>query len=182
MSWLAGLLIPCLGQDSPEGQTKIRESEISMIAKVEAINHETRKVTLRGPEGNTVTFKVDKSVKNLDQVNAGDQIVVHYYESVAVEVIQPGSEKSGQERVVESSEPGEKPAGASLEKTTVVATVEAINRMTPSITLKDSAGKVHTIKVRHPERLKLVKIGDTLKITFWEAVAMAVEPAPKSAR
>ena len=60
--------------------------------------------------------------------------------------------------------------------------VERIDYEAPSITLKDSAGNLTTVRVRHPERLKLVKVGDTLKITYQEALAVAVEPPAKTAK
>jgi hypothetical protein len=155
---------------------------ISTSATVDALDLETRMITVRGPQGNTFKFKVDDSVKNLDQVKVGDKITVHYYQSLAVQVIKMANAESGQETVMETAEPGEKPAGAAGKQTTIVATVEAIDRMAPSVTLKDTDGNVMTVSVRHPERLKMIKIGDTLKITYREAVAVAVEPPSKSAR
>ena len=111
---------------------------------------------------------------------AGDRITVDYYQSLAMEVVKVGTAQSGQESVVDTAEPGEKPAIATAKKTTIVATIEAIDRAAPSITLKDSKGNVTKVKVRHPERLKLVKVGDTLKITYREAIAVAVEPAKEA--
>jgi hypothetical protein len=153
---------------------------VSTIATVVAIDHKSREVTIKAPHGDTFTFHAGDSVKNLDQVKVGDRIVVDYYESLAIQVVKPGPAGSGQETVVEKAEPGETPAGAAAEKTTFVATVESIDRAAPSITLATSDGKVATFRVRHPERLNLVKVGDTLRITFKEAVAVAVEPAAKS--
>jgi len=184
------LLVTGFGQDPSEPKKNSEEpkrvedvSLTSARATVEAIDHKKRKVTVRGPEGDLSTFKVGDSVKRLEEVKVGDQITVDYYQSLAVEVLKVGTAaESGQETLVDSSEPGEAPAQASATKTTVVATVEAIDRMAPSITLKDTKGKVTKVKVRHPERLKLVKVGDTLKITYLEALAIAVEPASKEAR
>jgi hypothetical protein len=181
------LLVSSFRQDPPESQQpsepqkKVEESAlISTHATVEAIDHKTRVVTVKGPEGNTSTFRVDDSVKNLDQVKVGDRITVDYYQSLAMEVVKVGTAQSGQESVVDTAEPGEKPAIATAKKTTIVATIEAIDRAAPSITLKDSKGNVTKVKVRHPERLKLVKVGDTLKITYREAIAVAVEPAKEA--
>ena len=182
------LLVSCFGQDPSEPQQpseqpkKVEDSRlVSTRATVEAIDYKTRKVTLRGPEGNTTSFKVDDSVKNLDQVKVGDQVTVDYYQSLAIQVVKMGTSESGQESVVERAEPGEKPAIAGAKQTTVMATVEAIDYSAPSITLKDKSGTLTKVKVRHPERLKLVKVGDTLKITFLEAVAIAVQPPAKEA-
>jgi hypothetical protein len=166
-----------------EPQKQVEDSWlVSTSATVEAIDHKTRMVTIRGPQGNTSTFKVGDSVKNLDQVKVGDRVTVDYYQSLAVQVIKVGSAESSEEQVVESAAPGEEPGMAAAKKVTVVATVEAIDHAAPSITLKDEKGNVTTVKVRHPERLKLVKVGDTLKITYREAVAVAVEPPPKTAK
>ena len=180
------LLASGFSQESSEHkqeQKKVEESWlVTTTATVESIDHKTRMVTIKGPQGNTSTFKVDDSVKNLDQVKVGDRIIVNYQQSLAIQVVNLGTQKSGQETVVESAEPGEKPGVAAAQKTTIVATVEAIDHSAPSITLKDTKGNVSTVKVRHPERLKLVKVGDTLKITYREAIAVSVEPAPKEAR
>jgi hypothetical protein len=182
------LLVSCFSQDSPQSkqqadeQKRFEESSlISTTATVEAIDYKARTVTVRGPEGNTSTIKCCDSVKRLDEVKAGDRIIVDYYESFAMQVVKMGTAESGKETVVDTSEPGEKPAQTTTTKTTLIATVEAIDRTVPSITLKGQKGNLIRVKVRHPERLKLVRIGDTLKITFLEALAISVQPAPKEA-
>ncbi|RPH50288.1 MAG: hypothetical protein EHM91_02190 [Planctomycetota bacterium] len=170
-------------QDRKEQAPSVRDSRlISSSATVEAIDHKKRMITLRGPQGDKITFRVDDQVKNLPQVKVGDKIVVDYLETIAIQVVKPGESEAEQETVVESAEPGEKPAVAVVEKTSVTATIEKIDRTMPSITLRIPDGTLVTLKVRHPERLKLVKIGDELKITFEKAVVVAVEPATKSAR
>ena len=155
---------------------------ISSSATVEAIDQKSRMITLRGPQGDRITFKVDDQVKNLSKVKVGDKVVVDYLETLAIQLVKPGESAEDQETVVQAAEPGEKPAAAEAERMSVTATIEKIDRTMPSITLRTPDGTFVTVKVRHPERLKLVKVGDTLKITYERAVAVAVEPAPKSAR
>src|SRR5512135_1538941 len=46
----------------------------SVTATVEAIDQKTREVTLKGPKGNTITFTAGPEVKNLAQVQKGDQV------------------------------------------------------------------------------------------------------------
>jgi hypothetical protein len=60
-----------------------------VTAKVEAIDPQKRTVTLRGPQGNAVTLKVDEQVQKLDQVKAGDELVVRHTEAVAIAVQKP---------------------------------------------------------------------------------------------
>src|SRR3954465_14808406 len=46
----------------------------SMVATVEALDQEKRMITLRGPNGGRMTFKVGDRVKNLNQVHTGDKV------------------------------------------------------------------------------------------------------------
>lgn len=54
---------------------------------VESINHDSRLVSLRGPEGRVLILTVDESVEGLEQVQAGDVISVEYAESVAMRML-----------------------------------------------------------------------------------------------
>ena len=54
----------------------------TITATVEALDLANRMVTLRGPQGNVVSLRVDESVKNLPQVKVGDQVVANYYVSL----------------------------------------------------------------------------------------------------
>lgn len=167
---------------SREGPAVEESRTISTVATVEELDRQNRTITLRGPSGNDATFEVGEHVKNLDQVKVGDRVVVDYYESLAIQVVKPGSSANGGETVIDSTQPGEKPAKTLAHKSTMIATVEQIDYATPSITLRGSEGNLMTVKVRHPERLKLVKVGDTLRITYQLAIAVSVKPAPNAAR
>jgi hypothetical protein len=45
--------------------------------------------------------------------------------------------------------------------------------------IHESEGKSHTIRVREPEDLRKVHVGDLVDITYSEAVAIAVRPTAK---
>ena len=51
------------------------------------------------------------------------------------------------------------------------------NRAAPSVTFQGPAGNTRTIKVLHPERLEGVNVGDTVELTFTEALALKVVEA-----
>jgi len=150
-----------------------------MTATVEKIDHATRMVTLKGPEGNTVTFQVGPEAHNLDKVNAGDTVNVKYYEAVAWQVMEPGKGKPGMSTtgVVERAPKGAQPGGAVGSKTTILATIMAIDPDGKHVTLKGPQGNIENVAVRHPENLKKVKVGDEVQITYTEAMAISVEPA-----
>ena len=70
-------------------------SLITLNATVTAVNQETREVTLKGADGNELAITVGEEVKNLPQVEVGDQLEVAYYESVNVEVLGPEQAEPG---------------------------------------------------------------------------------------
>jgi len=56
-------------------------------ARVEAIDYNARTVVLMGPQGNLVELAVDERVQRLNEVKAGDIVVVRYTEAVAMKMI-----------------------------------------------------------------------------------------------
>ncbi|MDZ7596853.1 MAG: hypothetical protein U5J82_00785 [Desulfobacterales bacterium] len=163
------------------GEPKVLEENINtMTATVESVDLATRMVTLKGPEGKLVEFKVGEEVKNLPQVKVGDQVVTTYYESIAAQILKPGTDPGvAAQQAVAAAKPGEKPAGAAAQQVTVTATIEAIDENGHYVTLKGPKGKSTAVKVRDPKNLEGVQVGDTVMITYTEALAISVEPAGK---
>jgi translation elongation factor P/translation initiation factor 5A len=62
---------------------------VEVIAKVTAIDYKERTVTLKGPQGNEMTFSVDESVKKFDAVKVGDDLVIRVTEALAIKVDKP---------------------------------------------------------------------------------------------
>ncbi len=58
-----------------------------ITAKVTAIDHKTRVVTLTGPQGNSLTFTAGPDVKRLDEVKKDDTVTVRYTEALLVDVV-----------------------------------------------------------------------------------------------
>src|SRR5687768_2049512 len=56
----------------------------SIEAKVDAVDVKTRRAMVTGPTGKTLSVKVGTDVRNLDQVKAGDYLVVRYFEPLAL--------------------------------------------------------------------------------------------------
>ena len=152
---------------------------VTITATVEALDLASRMVTLKGPKGNTITFKVDDRVKNLPQVKVGDQVAAKYYESVAIQVTKPGRVQAGTAGAAARARPGERPAGLGTSQVAITASIEAIDREMPSVTLKGSDGNVETYKVQDPKNLENVKVGDQVVITYTVAVAISVEEIKK---
>ncbi len=156
---------------------------VTITASVEAIDPETREVTLKGPLGNSVTFTVDKRVKRLNEVKVGDLVQADYYVSVAAEVRAPTPEEQEHPLVVldaaAKAPPGTSPAAGGLRRFKVVTTIEGLDRPTQTVTVKGPRGNYLTARVADPKRLTQVHIGDTIVVTYTEALAVSLEKAPK---
>jgi hypothetical protein len=154
-------------------------STVEVTATVIKIDHKTREVTLKAADGREATFVADPAVKNLDQVNKGDVITATYTEAVAYEV-RKGGTPGAQSTVGAAGAPiGSKPAGVIGQTTTVTVGITAIDAKAPSVTFKGPDGKTQTVKVKSADRLQGVKVGDTVDITYTEAVAVKVDKASK---
>lgn len=148
----------------------------TISATVEAVDHENRLVTLRGPEGNQVTLEVSEEARNLPQVEVGDVVEVEYYESVAIFTREAQGDLEPEAAVAAARTPlGDKPGAAMSETVTVKAVVEAIDYDTRMVTLKGADG---TTTVRHVDdsvkRLNEVKQGDEVVVRYTTAFAITV--------
>jgi Cu/Ag efflux protein CusF len=156
---------------------------VTATASVEAIDLATREVTLLGPLGNTVTFTVDQRVKRLNEVKVGDFVRADYYVSVAAEVRSPTPAEEKNPLVVldaaGKAPPGTSPAAGGLRRFRVVTTIEGLDRPTQTVTVKGPMGRYLTARVADPSRLTQVRIGDTIVITYTEALAISLEKEKK---
>ena len=163
---------------APKGEELV--SAVEVTATVAKIDHKTREVTLKTEEGEEFSFVASDEVTNLAQVKKGDIVTVTYAEALAYEVMKGGQPMAPEMTVAGgAAEPGMKPAGAIARQATVTVLITAIDPSVPSVTFKGPQGNTRTIKVLHPEKLQGVSVGDTVQITYTEALALKVEAKPK---
>ena len=153
-------------------------SQSTMVsAVVEAIDHETRVVTVRKADGEEITFTASTEARNLDQVSVGDILVAEYVETISVKVM----ENEGFEpEVIEAAamartEKGEMPGVAAMAANVTISTVEEINLEANTFKLKGPDGVVNEYVARNPDNLKRSAVGDLVVITVTEAIAITVE-------
>jgi Cu/Ag efflux protein CusF len=164
------------GAATPQGETLV--AAIEATAVVTAIDQKTREVTLKLEDGTETTIVASEDVQNLAQVKPGDVLRVVYAEALAYEVKKGGTTVAPATSIAGgAAELGQKPEGALARQTTATVIITAIDPQVPSVTFKGPAGNTRTIKVQHPEKLVGVSVGDTVELTFTEAVAIRVEAA-----
>ncbi|MEO8603457.1 MAG: hypothetical protein ABI629_12845 [bacterium] len=159
----------------------LQQNSVTVSAKVISIDQKKRTAVLQGPDGDRFTVKVDPSVQNLDKVKAGDSVSATYFESLAYEVKKPGDAVPGVNvsTAGDAAKTNQLPAAAAGRAVTVTSTIVGIDENKGTVTLQPPDGSDPvTVKVRDPSKLKHVKKGDLVEVTYTEAVALGVEPKP----
>lgn len=169
---------PCWAVESTTDKPSISTTQSMMFtAVVEAINYETREVTLRGQDGKSRSIVASDEARNLNQVNVGDVVVIEYMQSMSIEIIAgDGSEPDVRElEYATRSETGEMPAMTAIDALVVSAIVEEINIEANTFKLRGPSGLVKEFVARDPENLKKAAVGDIVVITYTEGIALSVE-------
>jgi len=163
----------------PGKATAVRAVQIS--AQVVSIDKATRTLTLKGPQGNVVDVVAGDEVRNFDQIKVGDFVVVRYAQALTLE-LRKTKGAAGDVTVREETaraKTGERPGAVGARQVTAIANVIAVDPKKSTITLKGPRGNVVVLDVQNPDQFKVVKKGDQVEVTYTEALALSVEPAPK---
>ena len=176
------ILLFCLPALAQQGGGKSAAVQVKATATVTAIDQATRMVTLKTADGKELTTKVSPDVKNLKQVKVGDVVNITYTVALAVRLNPAVAAPSEQVTGVGTAKPGEKPAAVAGDVVTINAKVEAIDLKANTVTFKGPKGNLRTVAVQDPayqEKLKKLKVGDVVEITYAEALAITVEEGKK---
>jgi len=179
---LCAAAAPAIAEHHELDRPSFHASQSVMVnAVVEAINHETREVTLKRSDGEIISFVASEEARNLPQVSVGDIVNAEYVQSVSIEVVanDEGYEpEQGEMAAIARTEAGEMPGVAAIETQVATATVEEINIEANTFKLKGVDGTVNEYVARNPENLKRAKVGDLVIMTVTNAVAIVVEEVP----
>jgi len=169
---------------TPAPVTGRQSAQASVTATVQAIDYNTREVTLKGSLGNVVTFTVDKRVARLNEIKVGDEVTADYYVSIAGEA-RPATEaeKATPIQVLQETAKapaGTEPAAGALRVIRVVCTVEGLDRPTKTLTVAGPRGTLVMVQVADVANLAKLRLGETLIVTYTEALAVSlVKRTPK---
>lgn len=152
----------------------------TVTATVQAVDMANRVITLKGPKGNVFDVSVGDEVKNLPQVEVGDNVVVDYYQALTLELRkgEAGIRGETEEFALFTAEPGVKPGGAGTRQVTVSADVTNVDAENQTVTLKGPKRTV-VLPVEDPAVLTKLEVGDQIQATYVEALAISVSPAPE---
>lgn len=166
--------------DKGDAASAVELSSIS--AKVVALDLATRTITLEGPAGKTLAVEAGNKVRNLDQVKVGDIVTVDYYDGLLAQLNAPGAptdEVAMMDAAVRAAK-GDRPGGGVASSVTATVTIEFIDNFRHVVQFKGPTGQTTVLQVKRPEfreMLKNLKVGDTVNLTYFEALAVSVRPA-----
>jgi hypothetical protein len=155
----------------------LKAGEVEIRAKVVELDKARRLATLKGPKGNIVSVEVPAEVKNFDQINLGDDVVIRYAAALALR-LEPASKSGIRERVESSSAAtaasGAMPGTAAQRTVEVLVVVQALDRKARTATLR---GAKRTAVVHLPEGVDVskIKVGDEVRAVMVEALVLNVE-------
>lgn len=167
-----------VGAAQPESGAVGTQKTITSTATVENVNRDTREVTLKRSDGSKVTMKVPESVRNLDQVKAGDKVRAKYTETVAVDIRKSDEPPSAlQSETLKRAPLGALPAGEQTTTTQISAAIEKINHHKREVTLRLPDGSTTVVEVpKDVKRFDTLKKGDQVVVTVQESLALNVTP------
>lgn len=152
----------------------------SVTATVDAIDYQTRHVTLKMPDGSKNTVAVGEAAYNFDQVKVGDLVNITITQAVAVML---DKETGGQPGVrtssgLERAPKGQKPEGVAYSTIDVNAKVVGIDYKQRIVTLVGPDGNEVPVSVDPGvQGIENIKVGDIVAVKYTEAVAISVKPA-----
>ena len=186
MAPLASLHAQSAAQQAPVTATahELSNETETVTATVVKIDQKNRLVTLRRPAGKEATIKVGPEARNFDQLKVGDQVTITYQHALALELLPADAAQAGTEveGSVTRAEKGQSPGGTAEQAVTVTAKLTAVDLKQHTVTLTGADGQPRVIEVTDPARqarLSSLKVGDMVRISYIEALAIKVTPKGK---
>jgi Cu/Ag efflux protein CusF len=164
--------IPGVSKADPPAPDTASVQVVTATANITKIDKDSRMVTLKGPQGNMVDIKVGPNV-NLAKFKVGDKVNAAYYQEVAVGLHKSGAQAPKMTQTVTDR------GGVTAQQTTITAKVLAVDTAANSVALRGPQGATHIIQVQDPDlqaELGKIKAGDSVDVTYTQAVAVSVEP------
>lgn len=156
---------------------------IKMSAKVTAIDHAKRVVTLQEANGQETVLKVGPEARNLGQVKVGDIVNAEYHLAAVVSLKKGTGLRSATEATSTSrAKLGDKPAGTITQEGTIIADVIGVDAAKGTVSVKGPAGRVVHGKVADKALLKDVKVGDQVELDYVSSLAIQVVPGATPAQ
>ena len=153
---------------------------VVLTARIEAIDHDARELTLVDGSGNSETVQLGPEIEDFDRFKVGDTVTFRYYESVAFAIRKPDQprvlpSRSG-ETVVERGQ-GPNPGATLSRQQTATLTIVSVDAEAPSLTALTEDGRRLSFRPFQQADVERLKIGDLIDVTYTYALEISVLPS-----
>jgi hypothetical protein len=167
-------------EETPKSYT--RDQLKQFTATVASVNVPDRQIELVAPDGRRQSFSAGPEVRSLDQVRAGDRVVLSYYEGLAAAIRPAGTpaQLPQETETREAAPKGAKPGAGVAETRSTTVKIDSVDTSLNTVTFQRADGMTRTVDVKDPDAQKFIrklKPGDAVEITYTEALAVDVKPA-----
>lgn len=154
------------------------EKDVVIVkATIDAIDHDTRTITLKDKDGKTEILVAGPEMRRFDELKVGDVVTFRTTEATVYQIRKAGesAQPSVKDAPVIVRQPGAKPGGVKTEQETTTVTIKDVDPKTSSVTILTEDGKTTSFKVADKNLLKGLVAGDKVTMTYTKAVAISVE-------
>jgi hypothetical protein len=155
---------------------RLEEDVFRVQAVISAVDMNTRRVTLTGPEGRSYTFTAGPEIKNLAQTRVGDKVSATFARRLLITVRRddapPGETY---DTTSATARLGEKPGMLVAEEVKITARVKSINASTRTAELEFSDGSVAAVTARPDVDLSKYTVGDNVVIRSTTTLTVLAE-------
>jgi hypothetical protein len=151
---------------------------IQGTATVMEVNQEDGTLKLKDNQGQVFVLMVPPgSTELFDKLHVGDMINATYYQEAVLSIEKPGepAPRLTDEQIRLRGGTG----GLVAKQQTARATIVSVDPAKDTVVIRDSMGDQRSLKIHDPElksRLSELKAGDSVDITFTQALAVRVQP------
>ncbi len=150
---------------------------VQLAATVVSVDARDRSIVVKGVDGEAHKIELTEDVKNFDQIDPGDEVVVEMYSALAMQLAKHGEPVTDAAAImVAVAQPGDKPMMVVVDVVEVLAKITAIDRETRSVTVTGPMGNAVMLQV--PEDVKGfsdLKVGDEVNARYAETFAISVQ-------
>lgn len=180
----AVLLAGCAALSSGNRETTSQETLITTSATVEAVDQTTRRVTLTdNADGARFEVVAGPEVRNLAQLDAGDQVQVDFYSSTTVSMASPDDSGAEINAVAAGRAPeGAKPGGIAVATRSLVLTLVSYDSNTGLAVFRSPDGLTRQTVVPPDFRsfASGLQRGARVAVTLTDALAVTIAETPAS--
>ncbi len=154
-----------------------RVDTFKITAKVTAVDHEKRHLTLLTSDGEEMSYLAGPEVVNFDQIQEGDHVKASVTQQLVVYAREKGASSThdAESGLIALAPKGAKPGAVMAHTVQVTTRVQSVDLKKHEATLEFPNGKTKTFLVRGDVKLSEADVGREVVIQATEGVAIRVE-------